>query len=99
MTAPDFGALVAAVPDDARYWAVNLHRGTGDRYRCICDDRDARIGRGIAAVRESDEHHNPIPTRDCVYRCACDPRRFEDFAAFCDHRDAAATRAFEEASR
>jgi hypothetical protein len=47
----DFGALVAAVPhdDDCPYNpAVRTPA-------CMCRTRDARIGRGIKAVRESDE--------------------------------------------
>jgi hypothetical protein len=46
----DFGALVAAVPhdDECANRAGYERQGTG----CVCRFRDARIGRGIAAVEQ-----------------------------------------------
>ena len=94
MTAPDFGALVAAVfanePHEKTCLSLRDYRCEPSRHvvmravrPCNCT-REARVsekvGRGIAAVRESD-------------------RRWYDLrpSVFAADRDAAAARAFEEA--
>ena len=96
-----FAALVAAVPHDAGCSLIIWESlGRGHRpYPPTCDcTRDARIAKGIAAGRESDEHgHRKLNLPD-EEGCSCDfrsPTLTELFA----HRDAAFARAFEEASR
>ena len=84
MTAPDFGAPVAAVPHDD---ICDLKRGDlfypPLRPVCTCD-RDARIGRGIAAAV------------DVAFQCGlASDGNVGDWRGV---RDAAAARAFEEAS-
>ena len=92
MTAPTWPSVVAAVPHDVDECAV-LCGGTvaepGCRGPCDCT-RDARIGAGIAAVRESDTkyHDGGRGHDDCS---ACEQEE-------ADARDAAAVAAFREAT-
>jgi len=93
VTAPTWPSVVAAVPHDVDECAV-LCGGTvaepGCRGPCDCT-RDARIGAGIAAVRESDSRCNALDLRPPVLS--------EEWRAQIAAKDAAAVAAFREASK
>ena len=103
MTAPTWASVVAAVPHDEGC-AVTQFEPTGTLPQqaplCRCT-RDARIGSGIAAVRESDNYHRQVGERACtcgryVLSDFYDSGEVHDFA---EHRDAVAVAAFVAASK
>ena len=98
VTAPDWAALVAAVKhaDGCTYVRGQLYHDEAGA--CDCD-RDARIARGVAAVRESDRLHVCKYLGDGVFECECGFRLTAENSPFFAHVDAAAARAFEETSR
>ena len=98
MTAPDFAALVVDVPHEDRCASHSQRPGRfpHDPEPCDCD-RDARIARGIEAVRESDRGHVCKYLGGGVFECECGFRLTTENGPFFAHVDAAAARAFEEA--
>ncbi len=104
VTAPDWLALAARMLAETRVtWPWYKSRRNADLEAALAE-REARLaaalGRGIAAVRESDQRHR---LGDGT-RCDCgvgDTLDYTDraFTQWLAHRDAAAARAFAEACR
>ena len=97
MTARTWPECVADVPHEDRCASHSQRPGRfpHDPEPCDCD-RDARIGRGIEAVREIDGRHAGGPVSLC-----CTEHQHTSWTPkeFVTHFDAAAARAFAEASR